>query len=127
MLALLLFAALLTLMACGGGVPTGPDSGDPREAHIVSETARFASMLHVSVRGIVTDERYMVPAGMPTYPGEKVPAAGWYKDGVARYYRPVVLERTLEGGSGLAAHESCHAIHDDEDGANKCAAVLLGY
>ena len=116
--------ALALAVGCGS-VPTGPDSGDPREAHVVAETARFAAALRVEVRGVVTDEVYMVPASVPSYQGQKVPAAGWYKDGVARYYRPVILERSLGYGTALAAHEVAHALFRDEAGADRCAALLL--
>jgi len=121
----LLVVALALLVGCGS-VPTGPDSGDPREDHILAETARFASMLRVKVRGVVTDEVYLVPPSVPAYPGELVPAAGWYRDGVARYYRRQVLKQSLEYGSALAAHEVAHALFHDEAGASGCASMLLG-
>ena len=119
-----LLLILVATFGCGA-VPTGPDSGDPREAHILAETARFAAALRVSVRGVVTDQAYLVPAPKPLFTGEKVPAAGWYDDGIAYYYRPVVLRLTLESVSALAAHETCHALHRDEAGADRCAAELL--
>jgi hypothetical protein len=125
-------AILLTvaLGGCGGGSPfervTGTPSGDPREDHVVAETARFAGMLGVRVRGVVTDVTYLVPAQAPRYPGERVPAAGWYAHGVAYYYRPVVLTRDAAYLTRLAAHETCHALHRSEEGANACAAGLVG-
>ena len=128
-IALVCFALALAVLCwhCGSGITgvTGPSSGDPREEHVIAETARFASLLGVNVRGVVTDQEYLVPALHPLYPGEKVPAAGWYKDGEAYYWRPEVLRRTLAQGSALAAHETAHSLFKDEAGANACAALLL--
>lgn len=127
--ALVFFALAMAVLCChcGSGITgvVGPSSGDPREEHIVAETSRFAAILGTSVRGVVTDQEYLVPAMRPLYPGEKVPAAGWYSNGVAHYWRPEVLRRSLAQGSALAAHETAHSLFKSEDGANACAALLL--
>ena len=86
------------------------------------ETQRFAAMLHVRVHAVVTDEIYMVRSSDGA---SMVPAAGWYKDGNIKYWRTVVVERSFDYGSALAAHETCHALHHGERDADACAAGLL--
>lgn len=98
-----------------------PPSGDPREQHVLDETARFASMLGVNVRGVLTDYVYNVRCT----DGTMCPAAGWYADGRAYYWRPNLLKRDADYGTALAAHESCHALHKDDAGADRCASRLL--
>ena len=122
---LVCFLLAVLVLTVGCDTPTGPDSGDPREAHVLSETDRFAGMLGVRVKAVVTDEVYSVLASNPKYPGEKVPAAGWYNNGLIKYWRPVILERSMDYGTALAAHETCHALFKQEDGADSCASRLL--
>lgn len=94
------------LTAACGVERTLPTAGSyPREAHVLAQTAHFASRLHVNVRGVVTDEVYVVRGTN----GEPVPAAGWYSRGVAYYWRRELLRRDEAFGTALAAHEVCHA------------------
>ena len=127
--ALVCFILALAVLCwhCGSGITgvTGPSSGDPRENHVIAETARFAAILAVGVRAVVTDEVYMVPAMQPRYEGEKVPAKGWFKDGAAYYWRPWLLEHSLQEITNAAAHETAHSLFKSEEGANACAALLL--
>lgn len=108
------------LVGCGGTNIVQPD-GDPREQHVLDETARFAGMLRVKVHGVLTDDEYIVNCG----DGTRCPAAGWYAGGVAYYWRPHLLKKDLAYGSALAAHETCHALHYDEKKADACAQELL--
>ncbi len=110
---------LALLISCGGTTIVAPD-GDPREQHVLDETARFAGILHVNIRGALTDHVYEVRCS----DGTMCPAAGWYEGGTAYYWRPNLLERDLAYGTALAAHETCHALHHDEAGANECAEGL---
>lgn len=120
-------ALCLVLLAGCGSVPTGPDSGDPREAHVLAETARFAAALRLKVTAVVTDEVYMVPAIRPAYPGEKVPAAGWNHDGHIKYWRPAILRESFEYGTLLAAEEVCHSITEEHDARlAACIAQVTG-
>jgi hypothetical protein len=96
--------SLLALAGCGAPSVAGP-SEDPKEMHILAETARFASALKVRVRADITDEIYWVQE--PN--GNTVEAAGWYNAGVAHYWRPWLRAQSLEYGTALAAHEVCHA------------------
>lgn len=119
-LALLLVAVMA---GCGGISPAAP-SGDPREDHVLAENDRFAAILHVNVRGELTDHVYTVTAsdGNGT-----CPAAGWYNAGVAYYWRPNLLERDLAYGTALAAHEVCHAVSFAHDAKHAtCIQSLVG-
>lgn len=127
--ALLCFAAaglLVVLAGCQRLWPTVAPSADPREVHVLAETARFAAALKVSVTGRITEHVLLVNASVPRYPGEKVPAAGWYHEGVAYYFRPAILAGDLAYGTALAAHETCHATTRSEVVANQCAQRLIG-
>lgn len=98
-----LLAAALLVAACGDPLTaTVRSSGTEQEAHVLAETARFAGMLHVQVRGALTET-----IGRPTCEGW-IPY-GWYKDGVAYFYRPAVQRHSLDEVSTWAAHEVCHA------------------
>lgn len=112
MRAALVAALALATLSCGSRwTAVGPS--DPREEHVLAETARFAAVLGVRIRGVVTEDIYAVKGS----DGEPVPAAGWYESGVAYYWRPELLRRDLDFGTALAAHEVCHAIsrrHDDK-------------
>jgi len=112
----------LMLCGCGQLTGTGASSGDPREEHILMETQRFAALLNVRVHAVVTDEVYMVRSSDGS---SMVPAAGWYYGGNIKYWRPVVIERSFEYGSALAAHETCHALYYEEKWADQCAQGLL--
>ena len=119
-------ALLVTLSGCAtrrphSNAPSVSPSGDPREQHVLDETARFASILGVNVRGVITTHVYPVRQS----DGTMGPAAGWYADGKAYYYRPKILSRDEAYGSALAAHECCHALHHGEAEADTCAATLL--
>jgi len=118
-------ALLLTGCASKRRVQTVP-AVHPNEIHILAETQRFAAALGISARAVITTTQYMVPASNPEYPGEKVPAAGWYGDGLIKYWRPVVQERDQAYGTALAAHETCHIKFHSEEAAGDCARVLMG-
>jgi len=116
----------MTLPACAArrpnsNAPSVPPSGDPREQHVLDETTRFAGLLGVSVRGVLTDHVYNVRCS----DGTMCPAAGWYADGRAYYWRPNLLKHDADFGTALAAHEVCHATNPDDVGADACAATLL--
>ncbi len=115
---------LVVGVGCAKRVSTVPAT-HPNEVHVLAETQRFAAALGVRVRGVITTHEYMVPAANPRYPGEKVQAAGWYKAGVAYYWRPVIRERDQVYGTALAAHEVCHARSQSDETADTCAAELL--
>ena len=113
------------LMGCASHRVATVSAAHPNETHAIMETQRFAALLGVHVSAVITTTVYLVPASHPDYPGEKVPAAGWYKDGRVMFYRPVIQARDQAYGTRLAAHEACHAIHHDEAEADECAAGLL--
>lgn len=115
-------AAALMAAACGGEWTFPTAESDPREAHVLAETAHFAARLRVHVRGVVTDEVYVVIGTR----GEPVPAAGWYSRGVAYYWRRELLRRDRAWGTALAAHEVCHARFFDHGPAHSaCVEELL--
>ena len=118
-------ALALVLAGCASHRVATVSAAHPNETHAIMETQRFAALLGVHVRAVITTTVYMVPASKPNYPGEKVPAAGWYKDGRVMFYRPVIQARDQAYGTRLAAHEACHAKHHDEAEADACAATLL--
>lgn len=119
----LVACALVALCGCGGITPTAP-SGDPREEHVLAETVRFATTLHVRVSGVLTDDIFWTTASDGS--GDKVPAAGWYEHGTAYYWRPHLLKQDLAYGTALAAHEVCHAISFQHDAAHaNCVRGLL--
>lgn len=121
----LLILAAVMLAGCASHRVATVTAVHPNEQHVIAETQRFAALLGVHVRAVITTTVYMVPASRPNYPGEKVPAAGWYKDGRVMFYRPVIRERDQDYGTRLAAHECCHALHHDEGAADQCAGQLL--
>ena len=121
----LLILVAVMLAGCASHRVAAVPAVHPNEQHVIAETQRFASLLGVHVRAVITTTVYMVPASHPNYPGEKVPAAGWFKDGRVMFYRPVIQARDQAYGMRLAAHEACHAIHHDEAEADECAAGLL--
>ena len=101
--------AVLVLLGCSEDWITG-STGDPKEENVLRANDACARVLGVDVRGRVTDEVYLVSASVPNYPGEKVPAAGWYSHGVASYWRPAVRDRSMAWGRAIAAHEVSHAL-----------------
>lgn len=112
------------LAACQAGSPTGVQPENPLEVHIIAENNRFANLLHVNVKGVLTDEIYNVPSSDGK---EIVPAAGWYKNGTAYYWRPFVVKQTLDYGTRLAAHEVCHAKEKEHNAVHAaCVNMLLG-
>ena len=99
-------------VSCNSASPVEPSNVDPREAWVLSETTRVAALLHVKVKGEVTNELYTVQC--PNSP-ERCFAAGWYVGGVAYYWRHNLLQQDMTYGTGLAIHEVCHAkayFHD---------------
>jgi hypothetical protein len=117
-------AALLVLCGCASHVVVVRPA-DPKEQHVLAEAQRFADLLGVHVKAVITTTVYMVPASNPYYPGEKVPAGGWYGNGSIKFWRPVILERPLEYGTALAAHEVAHVIFRSEHDANACGQLLI--
>ena len=118
--------ALVLLPACAArrphsNAPSVPPSGDPREQHVLDETARFAAILGVNVRGVLTDHVYNVRCS----DGSMCPAAGWYADGKAYYWLPAILSHDDAYGTALAAHEVAHSLFHDESEADACASDLL--
>jgi len=120
---------------------TSPPS-HPNETHVLAETQRFAGMLGIKVKGVITTKPHMVPASRPRFDGEKVPAAGYYIGGRIEFYRPVIQDPVGSGSCRageelayltlLAAHESCHAAYADrkeskavEAQASACARLLV--
>lgn len=121
--------ALLALLAaaCSAESPTNPDTVPAvteSEAFVLSETARFAGMLNVKVRGEITDYLYAVDC-----PGGGAPkgcvAFGWYHRGTAYYHRPSV-GRYPDQLTAVAAHEVCHAVSLFHDRAHWCCQKKLG-
>jgi len=119
-----ILAALLLAGCALHRMPTAAPS-HPLEHHVLSETARFAARIGVKVQGVITTRARMVPAIAPLYPGEKVPAAGWYSNGRAEYFRWVIRDHDRDYGTALAAHEVCHARHHGEAEADACARLLV--
>jgi hypothetical protein len=116
----LVIAALAAITGCDAW-PTSPSTGTEQESVVIAATAEFASRLHVQVRGELTDEVYEVNCN----DGTRCPAAGWYSSGTAYYWRPFLITKGVEYARALAAHETCHALHHDEEGADRCAQELL--
>ena len=84
------------------------------EDMLIAETARFASLQGVSVRGEITDK--WAPGQAASQP------AGWYVGGVAYYHRGTVakwvtIERTAghETAANVANHEVCHSKNPHHD------------
>ena len=109
-----LLPLVLLLTACHPYGVTSP-SGE-KEALLLSETDRFATLMGVKVRGEISDRQpqSFISAG--------VTAAGWYEGGVAYYYRPEIErhmsiepEAGKETCTNVAAHETCHALHRNHD------------
>jgi len=119
-------ALLMTLPACAArrphsNAPSVPPSSDPREQHVLDETARFASLLGVNVRGLITTHVYNVRCS----DGTMCPAAGWYANERVYFWRPAILSHDEAYGTALVAHETCHALHHGEAEADTCANNLL--
>ena len=119
-------ALLMTLPACAArrphsNAPSVPPSSDPREQHVLDETARFAAILGVNVRGVLTDHVYNVRCS----DGTICPAAGWYADGRVYFWRPAILSHDDAYGTALAAHEVAHSLFHDDAEADTCANNLL--
>ena len=109
-----LLAASLS-SACGAAwSPTRAES--PNELHVVAETARMAGLHQVKVKGVVTDDAYLVPYGQYGCDiKEGCTAFGWYNAGKAYFYRPKVNQTTLDDLTNAASHEVCHAKHRQHD------------
>lgn len=106
---LCLVVAVPFLPACGLSNPTGFEPESEVEIMLLSETARFASLMNVKVRGEIVERYPWASSGQP------IPTA-WYEGGVAYYYRSMVkLNVSIEVAPGketatnVAAHEVCHA------------------
>ena len=118
-------AAAVLLAGCAlHRLPTAAPS-HPNETHVLAMTQEFAARLGVKVQGVITVRPRMVPAIAPLYPGEKVPAAGWYSNGRAEYFRWVIRDHDRDCGTALVAHEVSHAIWVSEAGADACARLLV--
>jgi hypothetical protein len=105
-------AALAALVLAGCSIDlTVPSSGTEQETHVLGETARFAGMLGVRVRGELTDANREYPPGSFGCPAGGLPcwAAGWYEAGVAYYRRSWVVKQELANLTDTAAHEVCHS------------------
>lgn len=101
----------LLFAGCGAGIPT-VEPVDGREAFVIAETARYAGMLGLRVRGKITDRtQWYAPgeAGCPSSPPIGCYAAGYYSAGVAYFYRPWVGRQERAALSQVACHEVCHA------------------
>lgn len=122
--------ALLVLMTgCGFKYEVAGASSDVESA-LLAYTDTYAAKLGVTVRGEIATNR--------TASQEANDAAGWYAAGIAYYYRPAVAEFvTLIDGqcpaaprcelaSGVAAHETCHALFPQHDIAHWCCQKKLG-
>lgn len=85
----------------------------PNEDMLISETTRFAGLMHVNVRGKITDE--LLPNQLEAQLNSGETPTAWYNAGVAYYYRPRVKYLSIEVEPGketctnIAAHEVCHA------------------
>lgn len=81
------------------------------EEMLISETARFAGILGVQVRGEITDKL------APNQISAVVTPLSWYDEGIAYYYRPMLHRVSLtpeagkETATNIAAHEVCHSKH----------------
>lgn len=100
------------LFAAGcAGLPTVDPVGE-NEAFVIAETARYAGLLGLRVRGEITERTtWYAPGegGCPTSPPVGCYAAGYYSAGVAYFYRPWVDRQTDPRElSRVAAHEVCH-------------------
>jgi hypothetical protein len=109
-------ALWLVSLGCGGNYKwstTEPSS--EIEAILLSETTRFAKLHVVNVRGEITDKLSPAQAAGPT-------PVGWYANGIAYYYRPMIVKFiVIEAEPGklaatdVASHEVCHVknpVHD---------------
>jgi len=118
--------SLLLTIGCGSVYDPFTDAITPQEVHVLSETTRFAQMLHVKVTGALSDYVYSFPCSND--PRQMCIAAGWYDRGVAYYYRPYINRKDTSYGSYVAAHEVCHAkefIHGVAH--DECVISLVGY
>lgn len=122
---LLVLFAYVAVFSTGCGIkgPTTLDAETPVEMALLAETAHFAGVLNVQVRGEITDQRYDTPAGR---------AAGWYSGGIAYYDREMVAQYvSLEPEAGhetarnVAAHEVAHALHHNHDAAHWCLTARI--
>lgn len=104
------FLAVLVLAGCGGGSTWTPtEASNPVEDALISDTAKWAGVKSVKVRGEITDE---------VLDAQKVEGlVGFYDRGVAWYYRPMVAkyvsiedEPGHETAGNVSAHEVCHAV-----------------
>ena len=122
---ILLAAAAMLLFGCASHRVVVVRPTEAKEHHVLAEAQRFAGLLGVHVKAVITTTVYMVPASNPSYPGEKVPAGGWYGHGSVKFWRPVILERSLEYGTALAAHEVAHVLFHGEEDADACGRLLI--
>jgi len=112
-----IFAIILSILLGGCSTastwPTLATATDVEDMLIV-ETAHFASLQGVKVRGEITDKWAAGQAASQP--------AGWYVGGVAYYHRGMVakwvtIERAAghETATNVACHEVCHAKNPHHD------------
>jgi hypothetical protein len=121
--ALVLFALVAVFSTGCGTMKSGLEPTSLVEDALIAETAHFAGVLNVQVRGEITDKRYDTPLGR---------AAGWYSGGVAYYDREMVAkyvsiepEAGKETARNVAAHEVAHAVHYNHDAAHWCLTARI--
>ena len=109
----ILLSILLTDCTATSTWPTLPTATEVEDV-LIAETARFASLQNVKVRGEITDKWTAGQAASQP--------AGWYVGGVAYYHRGMVkkyvtIERTAghETAANVACHEVCHAKNPAHD------------
>jgi len=111
---LLVVAAVVAVLlpGCSKAAQWSPvDPSSDVEGVLISETARFAGLHGVKVRGEITEKLSPAQAASGQNP------TGWYEAGVAYYYRPMIAKYvTVEPTAGhetatnVAHHEVCHAV-----------------
>lgn len=107
----LLLALTIATAGCGAQWDVVSPDGE-KESFLLAETARFAGLMGVKVRGEITDTPYYVGTSVAT---------GWYTSGTAYYYRPLVKNLEFQPTAGretltnVAAHEVCHTVSINHD------------
>jgi hypothetical protein len=118
----LLLGSALFSAACGHS-PTAPSS--PQGDFVLAETSRFATLLHVKVKGELTEKKYEVTGDLCP-PGKVCLASGWYVGGTAFYYQPHIITYEFPLLTDIAAHETCHAIEPGHNALHKACIRSVG-
>ena len=134
-----LSTSLIALASIGCGVvsPFAPDTVEPasdKGRFILAETARFAGIAKVNVRGELTDYDYLVTSPL-CGPIGQCAAFGWYAGtygknaaGIAFFNRDQVERQADIDLSWNSSHEVCHAVtgpsHDEAH--SRCNQLLFG-